>query len=119
MPRSSILLTPEPVTVEAIQRATLDMLAANGETALGVELRAVDEGAVLQVVAEGTLVLSVLRPRLMPAPAERERILPGAAVPETARWWTEAYTPWRREGAVGLAILDAVAAAGGATMHQG
>lgn len=121
MPRSSVLLSPVPVDAEAVARAAGTVWrAAATPTASPFELRPLDEGAVLQVLADDVVVLSVLRPRMLPRLNEVGRLLPGVEAPESTSWWSEAYTPWRPEGAIGVAILDAVAAASGAVIvHQG
>ncbi|NYF15239.1 hypothetical protein HDC37_000051 [Microbacterium sp. AK009] len=117
MPRSSVVLTPEPVDAGAIGRAAAsvhDRIAGDGGAPF--ELRPLDDGAVLQVVAEGVVVLSVLRPRLVPDGRELARVLPSVTPPEATRWWTEAYTPWHAGGALGVAILDAL---DGVAVHGG
>lgn len=119
MPRSSIVLSVDPVDAEAITNAVEAVLTPAELESVSVELRPLDDGAVLQVVLDGTVVLSLLRPRPAPAPAELQRILPGTTAPAHARWWSEAYTPWTPEGRVGLALLDAVVAEGkGLSKHQ-
>lgn len=124
MPRSSVLLTPAPIDADAVATAA-GVVWARGD---GLDpdrdvftLRPLDDGAVLQVLAAGAVVLSVLRGRLLPTTKEVARLLPGAdADPATAKWWTDAYTPWHPGGAIGVAILDAmVATTGGGAVHQG
>ncbi|MGP3533799.1 hypothetical protein ACTU3I_03315 [Microbacterium sp. RD1] len=117
MPRSSIALTPSPLDADAISRGASSVHAQAGEDAAEFELRVLDGGAVLQVLFDDTVVLSVLRPRLLPTPAEFARVLPGITAPPDAQWWAEAYTPWHQGGLVGTAILDA-AASGGLVVHQ-
>lgn len=118
MPRSSIVLTPAPLDADAIARAVAAVRERAG-TAEEFALRALDDGAALQVLVGDTVVLSVLRPRLIPAPGELTRVLPGVTAPAHAQWWAEAYTPWHPGGAAGLAVLDAAAAAsGGLAVHQ-
>ena len=121
MPRSSVLLSPTPLDAAALTAAAGAVWESlNDPGAEPFELRVLDEGAVLQVLASQTVVLSVLRPRLLPRPAEVARLLPGIEAPEGTRWWTDAYTPWRPEGAVGVVILNAAAAASDAVaVHQG
>ena len=121
MPRSSVALTPEPLTGDAVVATAGRVWAEKlGSDASPPEARVLDQGAVLQIVSGDEVVLSVLRPRLLPRLDEVERLLPGTVAPEGTQWWTDAYTPWRPEGAVGVAILDAaVAASGGAVVHQG
>ena len=121
MPRSSVALTADPLSGDAVVAAAGRVWNAKaGADAEPLEARVLDEGAVLQLVAGGEVVLSVLRPRLLPRLDEVERLLPGAEAPAGTQWWTEAYTPWRAEGAIGVAILDAAAAASrGIAVHQG
>ncbi|WP_341940442.1 hypothetical protein [Microbacterium sp. LWH10-1.2] len=49
----------------------------------------------------------------MPTPDELDRLRPDLDVASLALpvFWTEAYTPWSAEGAVGVAVLDELAAA--------
>lgn len=120
MPRSSIALTPEPLSGDAVVAAAGRVWTEKAAGAEPLETRVLDEGAVLQLVAGDEVVLSVLRPRLLPRLDEVARLLPGTEAPEGTRWWTDAYTPWQIEGALGVAILDAAAAAsGGIVVHQG
>lgn len=121
MPRSSVALTVEPLSGDAVVAAAGRVWTANaGADAEPIEARVLDEGAVLQLVAGGEVVLSVLRPRLLPRLDEVERLLPGTDAPAGTQWWTDAYTPWRAEGAIGVAILDAaVEASRGIAVHQG
>ncbi|TQK18359.1 hypothetical protein FBY40_0846 [Microbacterium sp. SLBN-154] len=117
MPRSSVVLTPEPVDAAAIGRAAASVHdRVTGGDGAPFKLRPLDDGAVLQVVVDDVVVLSVLRPRLAPEDRERERVLPGVTAPEITRWWTEAYTPWHAGGALGVAILDAL---DGVAIHGG
>jgi hypothetical protein len=121
MPRSSVALTTEPLTGDAVVAAAGRVWTQKvGGSNEPLETRVLDDGAVLQLVAGEAVVLSVLRPRLLPSHDEVDRLLPGAEAPADARWWTEAYTSWQAEGAVGVAILDAAAeASGGIVVHQG
>jgi hypothetical protein len=113
-----VVLTPAPLDADAIARAVAAVRERAG-TGEQFALRALDDGAALQVLVGDTVVLSVLRPRLIPAPGELTRVLPGVTAPEGAQWWAEAYTPWHPGGAEGLAVLDAAAAAsGGVAVHQ-
>ena len=121
MPRSSVALTPTPLSGDAVVAAAEAVRSQKlGADVEPFEARVLDEGAVLQIVAGDDVVLSVLRPRLLPCLDEVERLLPGVTPPAGTSWWTDAYTPWRPEGAVGVAILEAAAAAsGGIVVHQG
>ncbi|QIG39218.1 hypothetical protein G5T42_06735 [Microbacterium sp. 4R-513] len=121
MPRSSVALTSEPLSGDAVVSAAGRLWTATaGADAEPLEVRVLDEGAVLQLVAGGEVVLSVLRPRMLPRLDEVERLLPDAEAPEGTQWWTDAYTPWQAEGTIGVAILDAAAEASrGIVVHQG
>ena len=121
MPRSSVALTRTPLSGDAVVAAAEAVRSQKlGADVEAFEVRALDEGAVLQIVAGADVVLSVLRPRLLPRLDEVERLLPGVTPPAGTSWWTDAYTPWRPEGAVGVAILEAAAeASGGIVVHQG
>jgi hypothetical protein len=122
MPRSSVLLSSTPLDAAAISAAASAVWQSLDDPAAEpFALRVLDEGAALQVLAGQTVLVSVLRPRVLPALDEVARLVPGVRAPEGASWWTEAYTPWRPEGAVGVAILDAAAAAsaGAVAVHQG
>jgi hypothetical protein len=120
MPRSSVVLTPEPLTGDAVVAAAGRVWSEKlGGADEPLETRVLDGGAVLQLVAGDAVVLSVLRPRLLPRLDEVARLLPGTVPPEDTQWWTDAYTPWSPEGAVGVAILDAAAEASrGLVVHQ-
>src|SRR5688500_8828937 len=102
MPRSSVLLTPEPIGADAIARAAGEVWAGGHDLdpdADAFTLRALDDGAVLQVLAHDTVVLSVLRPRMLPTLDEVARLLPDAPreLPAVS-WWADAYTPWAPGG---------------------
>lgn len=123
MPRSSVILSPEPIGHAAVAAAAADVRErafGDASDAAAVALRTMDSDAVLQVVVDGLVVLSLLRPRPLPRLDEVARLLPGVEAPASTNWWADAYTPWRPEGAIGVAILDAAAAASGAlVVHQG
>jgi|GEM_PF-1221164 len=121
MPRSSVILGAARVDAVAVARAAGAVRARQADPeGLDLELRAVDEGAALQVLTAGTVVLTVLRARALPSRDEVARLLPGVAAPGDTGFWSDAYTPWRYEGAIGIAILDALAEASGAVVtHQG
>jgi len=117
MPRSSVLLTVEPVAGDTVASVAASVLAAADEPH---ELRVLDGGAALQVIVRDVAVLSVLRPRMLPTLDEVARLLPGANAPAGTRWWTDVYTPWEPGGELGVAIADALAtASGGTAVHQG
>ncbi|MFH8251271.1 hypothetical protein ACH3VR_12945 [Microbacterium sp. B2969] len=119
MPRSSVALTREPLSGDAVVEAA-GRVSAQHPDLEPLDARVVDDGAVLQILAGEEVVLSVLRPRLLPTLDEVGRLLPTVDAPERTKWWTDAYTPWHPAGVVGVAILDAAAeASGGLVVHQG
>ncbi|WP_345800715.1 hypothetical protein AAIB33_14735 [Microbacterium sp. AZCO] len=119
MPRSSVALTPTPLSGDVIVAAAGQVQEQHPDLE-ALEARAVDNGAVLQIVADDEVVLSVLRPRMLPTLDEVGRLLPTIDAPAETKWWTDAYTPWQPAGAVGVAILEAAAeASGGLVVHQG
>lgn len=120
MPRSSVVLSPSALGADEIDAAARRVWELAGATA-PLNLREVDDGAALQVRGGETVVLTVLRPRLLPTLDEVARLLPGVAdLPSGTRFWSDAYTSWEPEGAIGVAILDAVVSASGArVVHHG
>ncbi len=119
MPRTTVLLTPEPPRGDAILRVAEGVRSERlGGDAEPLEALMLDDGAALQVVAGGETLVTVLPARLLPQLDEVGRLLPGAAPPGGTRWWTDAYAPHRPDDALGAAILEAVAAAsGGIAFH--
>jgi len=121
MPRSSALFTPRPVSGDDVVAAARAVWARADAGAEPLALRSFDDGAVLQVSAGDDVLVSVLRPRVLPRLDEVSRLWPGADVHglPTPAFWTEAYTPWDAAGRVGVAVLDAlVAAMGGTALHD-
>jgi hypothetical protein len=94
MPRSSVLLTSSPVSGDVVAAAVQAVAAELPVGSPPLELRVLDEGAVLQVLIGETAVCSVLRPRMLPTLDEVARLLPGVTPPPGAAWWADAYTPW-------------------------
>lgn len=121
MPRSSVILSGAPVDAAVVARAAEEVWRdlADPDTP-AFELRPLDDGAALQVVATDIPVMTVLRPRLLPAADELSRVLPGEVAPDDAKWWGETYTPWEPAGRIGLAVVDVIATlVGGRAVHQG
>lgn len=120
MPRSSVVLSPSALGADEIESAARRVWELAGATA-PLNLREIDDGAALQVRGGETVVLTVLRPRLLPTLDEVARLLPGVTdLPSATRFWSDAYTPWEPEGAIGVAILDAAVSASGArAVHHG
>ena len=116
MPRSSTLVSPEPVGADAVARAVAivrDRLGATGESP-GFVLQPLDAGAALTVSADGDL------PRPLAGLAEARRLRPGwklDALP-TPAFWTDAYTPWTPGGLIGIAVLDTLAESLGARIDH-
>jgi len=123
MPRSSALFTPRPVSGDDLVAAARAVWDATGDPDRGpLEWRSFDDGAVLQVTAGDDVLVSILRPRVLPRFDEVARLWPSADVSglPTPGFWTEAVTPWSAAGRVGVAVLDAVVAAvGGTAVHDG
>lgn len=120
MPRNSVAFTREPVDIEALASAVSAVLTPEELTATPVEIRPLDDGAAAQVLMVDRVVLTVLRPRLTPAPAELARVYGAVDVPAEARWSTDCFTTWEPEGLIGVRVLEAAAAArGGVAAHLG
>lgn len=120
MPRSSVLLTSSPVSGDVVAAAVQAVAAELPVGSPPLELRVLDEGAVLQVLIGETAVCSVLRPRMLLTLDEVARLLPGVTPPPGAAWWADAYTPWGAEVSIGVAVLDRVVAfVDGIAEHRG
>jgi hypothetical protein len=123
MPRSSALFTPRPVSGDDLVAAAQAVWSSTGDPDAGpLEWRSFDDGAVLQALAGDDVLVSILRPRVLPRPDEVARLWPDADVSGLPMpgFWTEAVTPWSAGGRVGVAVLDAlVAAVGGTVVHDG
>lgn len=120
MPRNSIAFTREPLDIEALARSVSTVLTEAELAATPVEIRPVDDGAAAQVLMLDRVVLTVLRPRLVPSTAEVVRVYGLTDVDRDAtRWSTEAVTPWEAEGVIGVRLLEAAAAdRAGRVVHQ-
>ena len=120
MPRSSLAFTREPIDVDAIASAISTVLTPEELATTPIELRPLDDGAALQVTFLDSVVLTVLRPRLVPSAAESRRVFGDSSASEGAVWYAEAYTPWAAEAVIGQRLLEAAAASrGGNVTHQG
>ena len=120
MPRSSLVLTREPVDIDALADAIAAVLTPEELAATPVEIRPLDDGAAAQVLILNRVVLTVLRPRKAASAAELTRVYGAANVAVRASWVTECFTTWEPEGVVGVRLLDAAAAArGGTADHLG
>lgn len=120
MPRSSVAFTREPIDIAALAEAVSAVLTPEELAATPIEVRPLDDGAAAQVVMLDRVVLTVLRPRLLPSPAEVARVYGTVDRPADAEWSTDCYTTWEPEGVIGFRLIEAVAAArGGAAVHLG
>lgn len=120
MPRSSVAFTREPIGIETLAQAVSRVLTPEKLAATPVEVRPLDDGAAAQVVMLDRVVVTVLRPRLVPAPAELARVYGAVEVPSDARWTTDALTTWEPEGVIGVRLIEAAAVAcGGTAVHLG
>ncbi|MDQ1085411.1 MULTISPECIES: hypothetical protein [Microbacterium] len=120
MPRSSVAFTREPIDIEALAGAVSAVLTPEELAATPIEVRPLDDGAAAQVVMGGRVVLTVLRPRLLPTPAELARVYGSVEVAPDARWTTECFSTWEPEGVIGVRLIEAAAGArGGAAVHLG
>lgn len=120
MPRSSVAFTREPVDIEALAGAISTVLTPEELAATPVEIRPLDDGAAAQVLMLDRVVLTVLRPRLTPPPAELARVYGAIEVAADARWSTDCFTTWEPEGVIGVRLLEAAAVArGGVAAHLG
>lgn len=120
MPRSSIAFTRDPLDIEALAAAVSVVLTPEELAVTPVEIRPLDDGAAAQVVLADRVVLTVLRPRLLPAPAELTRVYGRVEVSPDARWATDGLTTWEPEGVIGVRLIEAAAdACGGAAVRLG
>ncbi|WP_285138467.1 hypothetical protein [Microbacterium sp. lyk4-40-TSB-66] len=120
MPRSSVAFTREPIDIAALAEAVSAVLTPEELAATPIEVRPLDDGAAAQVVMLDRVVLTVLRPRLLPSPAEVARVYGAVERPADAGWSTDCYTTWEPEGVIGVRLVEAAAAArGGTAVHLG
>lgn len=117
MPRRSVLLTAHPVDASVVTAAAdriWQTLRVQNPQLAPFELVTIDDGAALQVRSgDGDVLLTVLRPKLLPGPAEVARLLPGVDAQQipTGTCWAEAYAPWTEAGLIGVAIAQSAAEA--------
>lgn len=120
MPRSSVAFTREPIDIAALAEAVSTVLTPEELAATPIEVRPLDDGAAAQVVMLDRVVLTVLRPRLVPAPTELARVYGAVEAPSDARWSTDCFTTWEPEGIIGVRVIEEAAVArGGAAVHLG
>jgi hypothetical protein len=103
MPRELYLVTPAPVSIEALVAA-----AAVVDDQLGV--RALYGGAALQLV-DGTdvAVLTIENSRLLQHPLDAAQVTAGLDLDAGEVWWTEAVTPWGADGEPGVEVAAGIA----------
>lgn len=103
MPRELYLLSPRPVALP-------DIVAAGMEVDGSLALRALYEGAAVQLVnPAGVAVVTIENSRLLEQTDDAARVIPGLALALSAAWYTEATAPWGADGAVGVAITRRLA----------
>jgi hypothetical protein len=104
MPREVYLVTPTPVTLEALVRA-----AAEVDEQLA--LVALYGGQVLQLLDQADdAVLSIGSSRLLADSFDAGWIAPQLRLPSGPVWWTEASAPWGAAGQPGVVIAERLAA---------
>ena len=103
MPRELYLITPVPVSIEALVAA-----AALVDDQLGV--RALYGGAALQLV-DGTdvAVLTIENSRLLQHPLDAGQVTADLDLGSGEVWWTEAVTPWGADGEPGVEVAAGIA----------
>jgi hypothetical protein len=103
MPRELYLVTPEPVSIEAV-------IAAAAEVDDQLLLRGLYGGAALQLVgADDRAVLTIENSRRLADPFDARRVTRGLELSEAEVWWTEATAPWGAVGDPGVAVVQGVA----------
>lgn len=109
MPREITILSPVDFDLPALAEASEGIGGA-------AELREIDAGAAVQVMADdGTALLTVYRPRILSSLGEVARLLPDAPEVTLPTWWSDAIAPLGDGGEAGVSIalrlalsLDAV-----------
>ena len=103
MPRELYLVTPAPVSIEALVAA-----AAVVDDQLGV--RALYGGAALQLVDDAEVaVLTIENSRLLQDPLDAASVAPRVELGDGEIWWTEAVAPWGSEGESGVEVAAGIA----------
>lgn len=103
MPRELYLITPAPVSIEALVVA-----AAVVDDQLGV--RALYGGAALQLVGSSDVaVLTIENSRLLQDPLDAGYLTSDLDLGHSEVWWTEAVTPWGSDGEPGVEVAAGVA----------
>jgi hypothetical protein len=103
MPRDLYLVTPSPVSIEALVAA-----AAVVDDQLGV--RALYGGAALQLVDDAEVaVLTIENSRLLQDPLDVAAVTFRLGFADVEMWWTEAVAPWGSEGEPGVEVAAGIA----------
>jgi hypothetical protein len=103
MPRELYLVTPSPVSIEALVAA-----AAVVDDQLGV--RALYGGAALQLVDDAEVaVLTIENSRLLQDPLDAAAVTSRLGFGDGDIWWTEAVAPWGAEGEPGAKVAAGIA----------
>lgn len=83
MPRETVLLGTRPLLLEGVRDVVAGVLPDAG-------LRRVQGGEAVQVLVDGVVVLTVVRPRQVATAAEAARLLPGRRIPDDGPlWWID------------------------------
>ena len=105
MPREITILSPVDFGLTAVATASEGFGGA-------VEVREIDAGAALQVMAgDGAVLLTVYRPLLLKSAGEVARLLPDAPDVALPIWWSDAFSPFGSSGEAGVSIALRVALA--------
>jgi hypothetical protein len=103
MPRELYLVTPSPVSIEALVAA-----AAVVDDQLGV--RALYGGAALQLVDDAEVaVLTIENSRLLQDPLDAAAVTSRLGFGGGEMWWTEAVAPWGSDGEPGVEVAAGIA----------
>lgn len=122
MPRELTLVTPVPITLEAL------VLSAQALDPT-LRIRQAEGGALIQLVddADAAVVLSLQQPSTLQVTSEIDRLLPEGSVTATIRAaihqaaerteaaWTEAFAPFGTRGELGVAVAQGLAEGLGGT----
>jgi hypothetical protein len=103
VPRELYLVTPSPVSIEAL-------VAAAAVVDDQLRVRALYAGAALQLVDHAeTAVVTIENSRLLQDPIDARLLTSGLDVGDAEVWWTEAVTPWGADGEPGVEVAAGIA----------
>jgi hypothetical protein len=110
VPRDIVILTSLAPDLAALVTAGADVAPELG-------VRAVEDGAVLQLcLDDGRAVLSLAGPKTVENPYEVARLTRGTVGPVSSPvFWTEAWVPWGPHADIGVEVALALASALGGT----